>query len=516
MSTLQKLKELGFDDNKLKLDSCTYSQSGDECTINFVYPDSAPLTDEERESIKSTITTDINGLCAVTVKFNKSCFDADVIRKRIEEYFDTEYKALSLVFAPEDIEIFESNEGASIVFHCDTMTKQVLENKGFISSLEKFMKHKFFINFDISVQEKETNISLDDLISKPEDATTSLNYCLEKEKEINKFEVEAGASIYGKYTGEHPILITDLPHENGQTVVLAGTVLSPMITTFTRKSRVDGGEPEERKRFTFTLRDPSGKVDVVIFPKDEDVEKLEKITEGTELIVSGTVSIFNDRLNIKAQGLANCEVKTKELQRVYRKVNSKYYFVTPKPVSEIQQMDLFSLTEKKTDYWDTHDTVVVFDFETTGLDARSCKIIEIGAVKIKKGSIIETFQTLINPGEPIPEEITEITHIDTSMVVDAPSIDQVLPDFYKFTYGSVLSAYNIDFDYQFLSNNGNRLRLLFDNEQIDTLRLARDKVPSLSNYKLGTVVRALNITLVNAHRALADAYATAKVFIKLI
>ena len=289
-----------------------------------------------------------------------------------------------------------------------------------------------------------------------------------------------------------------------------------MITTFTRKSRVDGGESEERKRFTFTLRDPSGKVDVVIFPKDEDVEKLEKITEGTELIVSGTVSIFNDRMNIKAQGLANCEVKTKELQRVYRKVNSKYYFVTPKPVSEIQQMDLFSLTEKQTDYWDTHDTVVVFDFETTGLDARSCKIIEIGAVKIKKGSIIETFQTLINPGEPIPEEITEITHIDTSMVVDAPSIDQVLPDFYKFTYGSVLSAYNIDFDYQFLSNNGNRLRLLFDNEQIDTLRLARDKVPSLSNYKLGTVVRALNITLVNAHRALADAYATAKVFIKLI
>ncbi len=516
MSTLQKLKELGFDENRLKLDSATYSQSADECVVNFVYPESMPLTDEERESIRTLIVGEVGKVCSAAVKFNKSCFDADVIRKRINEYFDTEYKALSLVFSPNDIDIFEDECGANIVFTCDTMTKQVLENKGFVSSLEAFLKHKFFINFNISVIGKEVDVSLDDLITKPEDITTTLSYCLEKEKEINKFEVESKETIYGKSATVPPILISDLPHENGQAVVLAGEVLSPMITTFTRKSRVDGADPEERKRFTFTLRDPSGKIDVVIFPKEEDVEKLEGITEGMELIVNGIVSIFNDRINIKAQGLTNCIVKTKELAKVYRKVNSRYNFVVPKPVSEIQQMDLFSLTEKKTDYWDTHDTVVVFDFETTGLDARSCKIIEIGAVKIKKGSIIETFQTLINPGEPIPEEITEITHIDTSMVVDAPSIDQVLPDFYKFTYGSVLSAYNIDFDYQFLANNGNRLRLLFDNEQIDTLKLARDKVPSLGNYKLGTVVKALNITLVNAHRALADAYATAKVFIKLI
>ena len=264
------------------------------------------------------------------------------------------------------------------------------------------------------------------------------------------------------------------------------------------------------------MQDLSGKVDVVIFPNENAVSDLEKIEEGAQLVVGGSVSIFNERLNIKANSLSFAEIKTKELIKVYRKVNSQYYFVNPQPVNEIQQMDLFSLTEKKTDYWDTHDSVVVFDFETTGLDANSCKIIEIGAVKIQKGSIIETFQTLINPGQPIPEEITGITHIDDSMVADAPTIDQVLPDFYKFTYGSVLSAYNIDFDYQFLANNGKNLRLLFNNEQIDTLRLARAKVPSLSNYKLGTVVKALNITLVNAHRALADAYATAKVFIKLI
>lgn len=516
MTTLQKLKESGFTDDKLKLDNASYFSDNDECVVSFVYPETAPLSDEEKESIRNTISQDLSNVCNVSVKFNKSCFDADVIRKRINEYFDTEYKALNMVFSQDDIEITERANGAKIVFSCDNITRQVLENKDFTGELAKFLAHKFFIDFDIELREKENNVSLEEIVSKPEDATTSLSYCLEQEKALNKYEVETGNCFYGKYAGEHPILIAEMPRENAKAVVLAGTVLNPMLTTFTRKSKVDGAEPEERKRFTFTLQDLSGKVDVVIFPNENAVSDLEKIEEGAQLVVGGSVSIFNERLNIKANSLSFAEIKTKELIKVYRKVNSQYYFVNPQPVNEIQQMDLFSLTEKKTDYWDTHDSVVVFDFETTGLDANSCKIIEIGAVKIQKGSIIETFQTLINPGQPIPEEITGITHIDDSMVADAPTIDQVLPDFYKFTYGSVLSAYNIDFDYQFLANNGKNLRLLFNNEQIDTLRLARAKVPSLSNYKLGTVVKALNITLVNAHRALADAYATAKVFIKLI
>ena len=232
--------------------------------------------------------------------------------------------------------------------------------------------------------------------------------------------------------------------------------------------------------------------------------------------VGGTINEFNGNRSLRVSSISKCDILTKELKRVYRKVNDDYYYVKPQPVLETQQMDLFAVGGKTTDYWNTHDSVVVFDLETTGFDSKSCKIIEIGAVKITKGSIIETFQTLINPGSKIPDEITKLTHIDDSMVENAPTVDQVLPDFYKFVNGCVLSAYNIDFDYSFLSFNGQNLRLLFDNEQIDTLRLVRDKVPSLSNYKLGTVVKALNITLNNAHRALADAYATAKVFVKLI
>ena len=102
------------------------------------------------------------------------------------------------------------------------------------------------------------------------------------------------------------------------------------------------------------------------------------------------------------------------------------------------------------------------------------------------------------------------------MVKNAPTLDQVLPDFYKFVDGCILSAYNIGFDYSFLKILGHKLRYKFAHDRIDCLDVVSKKVRSLTNYKLGTVSKALNVELKNAHRALADALAAAKVFIKLM
>ena len=515
MDTLQKIMQSGFFD-KVKLDSAYYNDLKDECVINFIYNDKNPISEEEKIKIKTMVEQDVNEICGVVVKFNKSCFDADVIRQRINEYFTEKNRALGVVFEPDDIQILAKDDNAELLFSCDFITKQVLENKGFVADLLEYLNHKFFIYFDAKLVVKQAEIDYNSLADCTSKFDSGLAECLAQEEKFNKYNVEIGDWFYGKYMGGEPVFINAMSKTNGDNVLLAGRVKKPTFTTFMKKSKLAGAEPTESKKFTFTLEDLSGKIDIIIFPNEHTIKELELIVEDMQLCVAGTVNIFNERINIKANGLALCEIKTNEIKHFYRKVNDKYFFVFPKPVSEIQQMDLFSLTEKKTDYWDTHNEVVVFDFETTGLDANSCQIIEIGAVKIVNGSITETFQTLINPQTSIPQEITDITHIDDSMVINAPTIEQVLPDFYKFTFGAVLSAYNIDFDYQFLNLSGKNLRLLFDNEQIDTLKLARDKVPSLSNYKLGTVVKALNITLENAHRALADAYATAKVFIKLI
>lgn len=131
------------------------------------------------------------------------------------------------------------------------------------------------------------------------------------------------------------------------------------------------------------------------------------------------------------------------------------------------------------------------------------------------GKITETFSTFVNPLVPIPEKITQLTHITDDMVKDAPIIEDVLMDFYKFCYNSSIVAHNIDFDFKFLRFNARKIGVTFKNTQYDTLILAREHIKGLKNYKLGTICEYLNVPLVDAHRAVNDCLATAKVFIKL-
>ena len=235
------------------------------------------------------------------------------------------------------------------------------------------------------------------------------------------------------------------------------------------------------------------------------------------MLVNGFVNVFGNRKSLRINAVSKCNILTLERQFIWRKEKPNYLCVKPQPMHDLVQMDLFSKQKNEnSNFWNENHSVVVFDFETTGLNADNCQIIEIGAVKVVNGVCVETFSTLVNPNCAIPEEIEKITGISTDMIAFAPTIDLVLPDFYKFTKDSVLSAYNIGFDIKFLQNAGKKLRYNFNNKQIDTLELARNKIPSLHNYKLSTVVKALDIVLEDAHRALNDAVATAKVFIKLI
>ena len=136
-------------------------------------------------------------------------------------------------------------------------------------------------------------------------------------------------------------------------------------------------------------------------------------------------------------------------------------------------------------------------------------------VKISKGKIVSTFSTFIKPSVAIPAEITELTNITDEMVADAPAINYVLPDFYKYCYGCSLVAQNIAFDYGFLNAIAKKMQYNFDNPQYDTMVMARNKLRGLKNYKLGTICEYLGISLVGAHRAVNDCLATAKVFLKL-
>ena len=162
------------------------------------------------------------------------------------------------------------------------------------------------------------------------------------------------------------------------------------------------------------------------------------------------------------------------------------------------------------------DTYVVFDIETTGFSPLVNKIIEIGAVKVEKGSITERFSTFVNPEVPIPFHIENLTGIKDDMVITAPVIAEVMPEFLAFCDGAVMVAHNADFDMSFIKYNCDRLSIPYDFTIADTVAMARMLLPNLNRFKLDTVARALNISLENHHRAVDDAACTAEIFEKFV
>ena len=163
-----------------------------------------------------------------------------------------------------------------------------------------------------------------------------------------------------------------------------------------------------------------------------------------------------------------------------------------------------------------NDTFVVFDLETTGFSAEVDRIIEIGAVKIKNGEIVDNFSKFVNPKIPIPFRIEKLTGINDSMVMKAEPIEKILPEFLEFCGDAVMVAHNAGFDTSFIINNAERLGIKYDPTIMDTVLLAQFVIPNLHNYKLDTLCKHLAVSLENHHRAVDDAQATAYIYLKMV
>ncbi len=162
------------------------------------------------------------------------------------------------------------------------------------------------------------------------------------------------------------------------------------------------------------------------------------------------------------------------------------------------------------------DSYVVFDIETTGFSPKHNRIIEIGAVKVVGGKVTETFSEFVNPQVPIPYQIEKLTGINDKMVMEAPTIEVILPKFLDFCEGSVMVAHNADFDMSFIFANAQRQGYSIAPTILDTVALARVLMPQLGNYKLNNVAKNLGVSLENHHRAVDDATCTGDIFVKFI
>ncbi len=168
------------------------------------------------------------------------------------------------------------------------------------------------------------------------------------------------------------------------------------------------------------------------------------------------------------------------------------------------------------------ETVVVFDIETTGLSARTCRITEIGAVRIRHGKVEDSFNTFVNPEVPIPEDIVKLTGITDEMVKDAPSEREALEAFFRFVGKHedgrevLLIAHNADFDTGFIRAAAARCGLPFENPYLDTLALARYLLTDLKNHKLDTVAEHYKLGDFNHHRASEDAAMLAAIYLCML
>ena len=161
------------------------------------------------------------------------------------------------------------------------------------------------------------------------------------------------------------------------------------------------------------------------------------------------------------------------------------------------------------------DTFCVFDIETTGFSPVHNRIIEIGAVIVQNGVIVDSYDEFVNPEVPIPYRITKLTTITDDMVKDADTIDKVLPRFLEFTRGAALVGHNVTFDVSFIAENAKRLGIPFDRIYADTLMLSRIILPRLGRHTLDRVAKELGVVLTQHHRAVDDATATGGIWVKL-
>lgn len=155
---------------------------------------------------------------------------------------------------------------------------------------------------------------------------------------------------------------------------------------------------------------------------------------------------------------------------------------------------------------------VAFDLETTGLNAETDYIIEIGALKVIDGKVSERFMEFVKPPVPISPIITNITGITNEMVADVRNTQDIIHDFVKFCGEHVLLGHNIMFDYKFIKKYASEYGYIFEKSGLDTLKIARKALRDLESKSLGTLCEHYGIINQAAHRAYHDALATAKIY----
>ncbi len=512
-----------------KMKNATLKQGGNICVLEIYYKDGIILSIKDRLNLEKTIKSNMPQDFVYEIKFIKNFVNKDSILPQIEYYFKKNCPAI--LHAVGEIEVKES---ANVNLLIDEKSYERFENKRILADITKFLNEYFCFDFSLTA----IPFQIAEASAKQEEPEFDLEVL---EPKVRTIDVTDVMKYIGEQIDDKPVYIKDVktPIES---VVICGKIT--FYNDVVRKPKEKEEKPKKeaktneelekqaeenskaeqsvRKYYRIAIEDFTGKMSCIAFSTKGTLALLDALTVGTEVVVRGKVEEdkYSGGVSMVIKEISTCKLPSDFKEEVSWKSEPKNYrYVFPEEVESKQQVDLFAFSSGKEKPIPEHiknKDFVVFDFETTGLHVfEGDKIIEIGAVKIKNGKITERFMCFVNPQKPLSKEIIELTGITDKDLVGAHSIEQVMPDFYKFTRGAVLVGQNVSFDYGFLNHYGKKCGYNFESEMEDTWTLAMQNLKGLKNYKLKTICAKLGVSLENAHRAVHDAMATAECFIKL-
>lgn len=489
----------------LRLKNLTYSAVSDSCEIDFCYPEEEPFLENAKASFAQIrkIAKQLTGI-ETHCNFYKADASSELVLLSVQSIIKAELNINNYPF--KNIEI-KREKPIKITANIEELYYDYALAKQLDKILEEKLSDTYCADFSVQLNKIQADINIDEILKTEPIKVTKI----ENKRLIHPISVNF---LVGKEITEPAIYIKDLSLYSEQDVVICGVIRGFKKATY--KSKKNPESDKEKTYYKFTLEDFTGQVGCIYFAPNSAVPKVDILTDGSEIIVSGKAQQGRNSLEVHIRSISLCEIP-KDLVEVKLRypVPDKYELIIPEEIKIVEQVNFLVKDEIPEEI--KKNTYVVIDLETTGTEDND-RITEIAAVKIIDGKICQLFTTLINPKKRIPEKVSKITGITDEMVAMSPTFEQVAGDLYKFCHGAILVGHNIlEFDLPVLNRYSDITHYYYDEHQVlDTLVIAREKLKGkINNFKLNTVAEFFNITNIMAHRAQFDALTTAKVFLEL-
>ena len=519
---LAKLKEQFPQYPDLRVREIVVNKSSKKINCIVSYPDTTALSHVDRNGIFAVVKS-----CAPSNFYCTTVLQADVFNEvSLQKFFVEKIKSMFPFFVGlklTDVVVRKQAERRfSITLVLQDFLYNLAQESAVVKSFCEFFATYSCYNLTMELKHSETPVDLDKLIQDQE-KLVQLAISKELNKPIRRFAVDDVWKYIGKKVVSTPGYIVDIREPKALTTI-CGKISDKSI-------KVSKNNPN-LQICKFKLTDNSGSIDCILFVKhkvvdfdvikdttgktDEEVntvaranrlhnEKLHKqlieLYDNTEVVLDGKVVLndFSSKLEMQVYNLSKCRILSQEEQPVYvRPVPENYVTVTPKKIAQFEQISMEANQQEEVNYL-VKGAHVILNVAATGYNYLTDKVLQICAIKLVDGQIVEIFDTIINPElNDIKQELKQSFNLAWDKLVYFPTLTEVAGDLYKFTYGATLVGMEIDkiiniFNYYSMpagykfENNLIKLNDLFSN----LFELTNKSKPNCS--KLEDVAKKLNL-----------------------